>query len=182
MRPRRMELIVDVCWVVAAVWYVYTASGYPSAARLIPLATGIAALGVGTFQLIGYFVPGLRALTHGRDLVGVATPRESAALTAVEGTPEQPMAAQQDTAHEERRQWYAIFWAAGLLVGIYLLGFVITIPLYFLAYFLLQKPHRWKLAIASAVLMSVLAYVVFEQLLSIPLYNGIILNLFQVQL
>lgn len=161
MKLRRLELIVDVIWVLLSVWYVLTASTYPSAGRLIPMSVGIAVFIIGSFQLIGYFVPALRAFTHGRQPsrgdADAPAAEEAAAI-----------------ARAERREWIAILWALLLLAGIYVLGYLITVPLFFLAYFLFQRPMRWKLALISAVVMGGLTYLVFYQLLSIQLYPGLL--------
>lgn len=161
MKLRRLELIVDVVWVLLSVWYVLTASTYPSAGRLIPMSVGIAVFLIGSFQLIGYFVPALRAFTHGRPPV----PGDTDAPIAEEAVA---------TAHAERREWIAILWAVLLLAGIYVLGYLITVPTFFLAYFLLQRPMRWKLALISAVVMGGMTYLVFYQLLSVQLYPGLL--------
>jgi hypothetical protein len=161
VKLRRLELIVDVIWVLLSVWYVLTASTYPSAGRLIPMSVGIAVFLIGSFQLIGYFVPALRVFTHGRP--------------PARGDADAPAAEEvASLARAERREWIAILWALLLLAGIYVLGYLITVPLFFLAYFLFQRPMRWKLALISAVVMGGLTYLVFYQLLSVQLYPGLL--------
>lgn len=184
-RWRRGELWIDVAWVVVSGVYVLIASGYPPAGRLIPMVIGSIACITGAVQLAGNFVPGMRRFTHDRE---VADPVERPSVSATHGSmgnlpPEQlpsesPHAGgRADAATEARRQWIGIGWAAGLVAGLFVLGFVVTVPLFFLAYFLLQRSQRnWKVAVSSAVIMGGVTYGVFDQVLGLHLYNGIFLT------
>ena len=66
-------------------------------------------------------------------------------------------------------------WVAGFLLVIYLLGFIIAIPSFIIAY---MKSHgtRWLVAITSAILTTVLIYVLFELVLGVILYRGLLLT------
>ena len=66
-------------------------------------------------------------------------------------------------------------WVAGFLLVIYLLGFLIAIPLFIIAY---MKSHgtRWLVASTSAILTTVLIYVLFELGLGVILYRGLLLT------
>lgn len=74
-----------------------------------------------------------------------------------------------------RGYWFAGAWVVGLFLAIGLLGFIIAIPLYILAY---MKSHdtRWLTAIAFAILTSLFIYGIFELALRIPLYRGLLLS------
>ncbi len=66
-------------------------------------------------------------------------------------------------------------WVTGFLLIIYLLGFLVAIPSFIIAY---MKSHgtRWLVAITSAILTTVLIYVLFELALGVILYRGLILT------
>lgn len=74
-----------------------------------------------------------------------------------------------------RRYWLAVAWVAGFLLAIYLLGFLVSMPLYIFSY---MKVHRirWTTAIASAVITTVIMYFGFQYLLNIELYPGLLFN------
>lgn len=65
-------------------------------------------------------------------------------------------------------------WMVGFGLTIYLLGFLIAIPLYICAY---MKSHgaRWPASILTGVSMAAFCYVIFVLVLEIKLYPGIIL-------
>lgn len=64
-------------------------------------------------------------------------------------------------------------WVAGFFLAIYLLGFIIAIPLFILSY---MKAHgtRWLLAIIFAILTPLLIYGLFELALRVVLYRGLL--------
>jgi hypothetical protein len=77
-----------------------------------------------------------------------------------------------DISAERRRFLLTSAWVIGLFLAIWLLGFMVTIPLFILAY---MKSHgiRWLAAITFAVIVTALSYGVFELLLRVELYRGL---------
>ncbi|WP_206918921.1 tripartite tricarboxylate transporter TctB family protein [Alicyclobacillus suci] len=167
MKRMRAELFLDIAWIVLACGYIAMSTQYPPAGRLIPMVVGCAALIAGLFQLMGNFLPKLRFLTHDRKL---AQPIKPGPVTPLEDTREMAEVSL-------RWQWIALIWGAVLIVGLLLFGFVITMPLFFLAYFLVQRRQRsWKLAIGSSIVMGALTYGVFDQVLQMHLYAGVLFS------
>jgi hypothetical protein len=158
----RLELIVDIIWVVFALWYFITAQTYPSAARAVPTVFGGAAVIVGVVQLLGNFVPALRPWTKG------GASREEAGGPAAQAAEAHILSV---TPEENRRQLIAIGWAIGLFLGVWLLGFLVAIPLFFLVYFLFVR-RNWWLMLLSAGGMTALVYLV--NLFSTPLPQGLL--------
>lgn len=70
-----------------------------------------------------------------------------------------------------------IAWILGTALGIFLVGFYITIPVFVLAY---MKSHsiKWFTAIISAVITTGFMYGVFEVALRTELYRGLVFTLF----
>ena len=64
-------------------------------------------------------------------------------------------------------------WVIGVTLAVYLVGFIITIPLFVFAY---MKSHgvRWLLSITAAVLTTVFVYTLFELALRVELYRGLL--------
>ncbi|WP_067934986.1 tripartite tricarboxylate transporter TctB family protein [Alicyclobacillus kakegawensis] len=193
MKIWRGELFIDFAWVAVAVWYIRVSMNYPPAGRLIPMVVGTAALVVGLVQVIGNFVPALRPFTHQRKAQPAADDRVAVLARQVDARTNSPTAevsepvapidsppppasqAAEMQRREDVRQWAAILWSAGLVGGLLVLGFLVSIPLFFLLYFILQKGQRnWKLAIASAIVMGAITFGVFDQLLGLHLYNGLV--------
>ena len=80
------------------------------------------------------------------------------------------------TEEEAKESWRGYLlagaWVVGFFLGIYLVGFVIAIPVFVLFY---MKSHgtRWLVAITFAALTTVLIYGVFEFALGVDLYRGL---------
>jgi hypothetical protein len=176
------ELIFDVVIVLAIGGYLLVAQSYPPIGRQIPTVVGIVALVAAVVQLIGWFVPGMWKFSHG-DPTEDSLSRQSAAQAASEVT-RQRSAAQETTGATDDEPAaqrtdgkpmdvpIAMAWAGGFLGAILLLGYVIAVPLFFLVYFGVRR--SWVLAIVSAVVMGLVASVLFEQVLDIPMYGGIL--------
>ncbi|MBI4186456.1 MAG: tripartite tricarboxylate transporter TctB family protein [Chloroflexi bacterium] len=66
-------------------------------------------------------------------------------------------------------------WIVGFFLAVYLLGFVIAIAAFVLAY---TKSHgvKWWLALIYSVLATVFVYAIFERLLDVVLYRGLLLT------
>lgn len=87
-------------------------------------------------------------------------------------------AARDETSNGEEtgESWYRYAlicaWLVGFFLAIYLLGFIIAIPLFVLSY---MKTHgmRWRVAIIFAVLTTAIAYGVFVVALKVYLYEGL---------
>jgi hypothetical protein len=65
-------------------------------------------------------------------------------------------------------------WVVGFVLCLYLLGFIIAIPLFILSY-MRWLGTRWRVTIACTILTPLLIYIVFELVLGIELYRGLIL-------
>lgn len=65
-------------------------------------------------------------------------------------------------------------WVTGFFLAIYLLGFIIAIPVFVFTY---MKSHRigWLVAITSTAITTAVIYVVFEFALEVDLYPGLFL-------
>ena len=67
-------------------------------------------------------------------------------------------------------------WVAGFVLAIYLLGFIMALPLFILSY---MKSHGagWFVAIVFAIITTAIVYGVFEFALRVELYRGLIFSL-----
>lgn len=66
-------------------------------------------------------------------------------------------------------------WVAGFVLGIYLLGFMVALPLFTLFY-VRWLGARWLTAMVSAVVFTAVIYGLFELALKITLYRGWLLT------
>lgn len=181
------ELVVDLLLVAGIAYYLWIAHSYPPDGREIPTVVGVVALIAAAVQLIGWFVPGMWTFTHGNavdetrehavaagvipaePVVGETTAQAAAGATAAE-----PVDGAPAPSHDSRTFDVSVSmaWAAGFVAAILVLGYLVSVPLFFLAYF--AAARQWKLAIASAVVMGLVTKLLFEVALGIPLPGGLL--------
>ena len=128
-------------------------------------------IGVSSIVLI------LTALILWKEIVAKAkTPRVDAAATIVKD--ETPRAMQEQVAKdiktegESQRFGLSLAWIVGFFLGIYLLGFIIAMPLFIAAYLKRQR-RGWLTSISFAVIVTSVLYGVFELVLQAGLYPGL---------
>lgn len=169
LKTLRFELIVDIVWVAFSAAYLWVAHSYPPAARRIPDVVGCAALIAGLVQLSGDFIPALQPLTHMKDSAGEqdspASPKEEDPLLEMKSKVKKPKI----SSSVEIREWLAVGWALVYLISIFILGYTVAVPLFFLVYFLFLNHRNWKMAAISTCTGWLLTWGVFEQLLAIHL-------------
>jgi hypothetical protein len=68
-------------------------------------------------------------------------------------------------------------WFVGLSISVYLIGFLISIPLFILVYLKLHG-CKWRSAIITSIVMITFIYFAFVKILQVDLYNGIFFKLF----
>jgi len=148
MDSRRAEFVIDLAWLAFAGGYCAVAAGYPPGGRMVPLTIGLVALALGLLHFAGNFMALLRPFTHA-------------------DSDEDPPA---PVAHSEL---VAALWAAALLACIFALGAVIAVFLFFLFYFGLRA-QRWRLGFASAIVMTLITWGLFGQLIALHLPVGVV--------
>lgn len=169
VRPSALELVVDIIWVAFTGCYVVAAWGYPATAGLVPLTFGVAALTFAVVQLGGHFIPALRPLTHTQHSAGSTFLATAFASDDPEGAPR----GKQRSA-VNRRELAAIAWAIALFIGILLVGYVVAVPVFMLAYFTLAFRAGWKISLGAAFAMWALTYLVIERGLAVYLPGGLL--------
>jgi hypothetical protein len=110
------------------------------------------------------------ALTGARNGTAAAT-EPAAAVAPVD--PNAPPPVSLDVPPGEPRQVVAaMVWVVALLVAVYLFGFEVAVPAFFLAYFGVLR--AWRTALISAVAMWGVTYGLFEMALGVPLPHGLL--------
>ena len=76
--------------------------------------------------------------------------------------------------HPVGRQAVAILWLVGFVAGVIVLGFFVTIPIYVLAFMVVQGRKPVRQSALAAVAITGLMWVVFEWLLRYEVYKGLL--------
>ncbi len=75
-----------------------------------------------------------------------------------------------------RRTAIACAWVLGMFAAVYLLGFLVAIPLAALAYLRLGARERWAPSIGVGAFCWALVYGLFDRVLHVPLPPGVLLS------
>ena len=68
----------------------------------------------------------------------------------------------------------ACAWIAGFVALVGVVGFIAAIPVYTLAFMRLQGRRPWRHAVITAILITAVTWIVFEQLLRYKVFEGVI--------
>jgi hypothetical protein len=143
-------------FVFALFFCVYSLTFSQMKTKLVPLAVGVITLILGGIQL-------------GTELV--KKPRkqdDNASNDTSNGSDEK----------DELHLYVTYFaWSVGLILGIYLLGFLVSIPIFILSFLLLHGKSLYRSALVS-IITSISLYIVFVLIFKIDLYEGIALRMF----
>lgn len=132
---------------------VYSAQEWQFQARLFPLAIGIPTLALCLLQV------GLDLMKGGRD------EKVQVMDLPVDRSVPVPLVI--------RRATNVFAWILGLYAAIWLIGFVVSVPLFILLYLLIQAHEPWRIAVAYSFIMLVFLVGVFELVLHIPWPPGV---------
>jgi len=140
--------------------FVYEAREWRMQARLYPYAIGIPMLICAIIQFI-------------LDLKGVK------AKEAADGTPMDFQFSGQkeiDPAVVKRRTITMFSWMLGFFLMIWLLGYVIAIPVMVFSYLKFQSDESWMLSTTLTVIAFVFFYTLFVKLLTLPFPEGLLIT------
>ncbi len=145
---------------------IFASFSYPYRARLAPLAVGIP-------TAIFFFIQGLfdwfpRFEQRYRSV-------EEAALVASE----LPMASSEedgDTRSLRFRECALVLWVAGMVLATYLLGILIAMPLFALAYLRLWSGESWLMTVSYSIGTWLAAYLLLIKLLEAQLPVGLLVE------
>ncbi len=132
-------------------------------ARLLPILFGGAILLLATIGLVREIKAGNRP--------GAPVSKNEAGETVSQGDTDQ--------LEEIKESWPKLLlhaaWIVGFLLSIYVLGFIISIPLFVISY-MRYMGTRWLTGIISAVAATAVAYFGFEVGLEVELHPGLLLT------
>lgn len=77
---------------------------------------------------------------------------------------------------EKKRELSVVAWFSGCTVVIYLLGFMIGIPLFLFLFLKIWAKESWLLSVVLAAVVLAVVYVAFVYILRVPLHGGMLLT------
>ncbi len=158
----RMDVAIAAGFVIVAVAVVLNARGWPFRTAVFPMITGSVLLLAGLAKLGLSFVP-----ARPQTSTGPADPAHEASETEVPDV----------FATASRAEWMsAVGWMAGFFVMLWLLGALVTVPLFTVMYLLAASRESPVMAGVYAVAAWLFVYGLFDRLLHVPLPAGALLT------
>jgi len=77
--------------------------------------------------------------------------------------------------NKEERLLIILKWILILILGIYFLGFLVTLPIFVFLFYFVECKYTWTKALVITFIFWMIVYLVFEAFLRTNLYRGIIL-------
>jgi hypothetical protein len=149
----KSHIFFDLVVLLFFAFLVWEAKDWRLQARLFPWAIGIPMLLLATFQLV-------TDLKQGGERTPVERPTDFRFTRGIDP----PLA---------RRRTINIFcWVLGLFLGVWLVGFSLSIPLLVFLYLKVQTGEGWPLSLSLTAGAWVLYWGLFEQILRLPLPEG----------
>lgn len=156
--------VFDIALVLVLAGVVYTAMGYNSQARLMPLLVGVPVLVLAVLQTINDFrsQPKPKAgASQVADAVDIAQREGTARVTGLAGT-------------------LAVYgWVLLVFVMIYLIGFVATTFLYTLLFMKVRSRMGWGISLGVSAGFLAFMYLLMIMALQVQLYDGILVLTFR---
>ena len=154
------DLTFALALIAVFVYATVTAVSYPEGAKLFPLAIAIPSLALAV-------------------VLAVISLRSRGTIVA----PRPPDPGDEVIAPEERMRRTATIalWILGIFVAVYLLGFLVAIPLSAIAYLRFAARESWVTSVAVAAVCWALVFGVFDRLLHLPLPPGELLRMFGIR-
>jgi hypothetical protein len=165
MTGRSMRWVWDLAFAVSLIavfaYASVTALGLPEGARLFPAAIAIPSFVLSVLLAVLSF--------RARGTASVPEPPDIGAEEAL--SPDERL----------RRTAQIAAWILGMFAAVYLLGFLVAIPLSAVAYLRLAAREGWVPSVGIAAVCWALVFGVFDRLLHVPLPAGELLRVFGIR-
>ena len=159
--PARADTPITLGFLAAGAWVVFQALGWPFRTSLFPLMTGSLLVGLAVLKL---------GSSVGRARPSVPVDDRGAPVDHPADLPDV-------FATASREEWTAAAgWMAGFFLMLWLLGALVTVPLFAVAYLLVVARRSPVLAGSYALVSWMFVYGLFDRVLHIPLPAGALLT------
>ncbi len=133
--------------------------GYDRESALFPLLVSGATFALGLFALVAEFMPKLGRFAE-TDLFQIATDKEKDTKKEVK-------------AINFRNLSFTAFWIILILLLVFCVGFLISLPLWICCYIRFQGKRPWAYALMTALILWVFIYGFFVKIMGLELFQGI---------
>lgn len=160
MKTERRRLYFSALFLLLACVFVVTSLSYESDARLVPLVVGFITLVLSVLILINeiYPIPFITKLS----------------IDFTENYRSREPVVQKEKVVSLQRFFVLLIWTVGFVLGIFMLGFHISIALFTLAFLKIEARATWLKAFLVTGIVWAAVFVIFEWAMGFSLFKGLI--------
>ena len=167
MKLKSEKILVFVLLIIVIIFLVISLK-YESTARLLPLVIGIPTLFLLFLQLLLETIPSFSKLKKNIESTDVFKKQEI--LQDKKLTKEENIKRKNKKSKDEKN---ILLWIAFLIITIWLIGFIIAIPIFLILFFSLNNIFKLHKNILISLVTSAIVYFLFNKLLNLTLYKGL---------
>lgn len=169
---RLPELLLFGLILAATLFLIYEAWDYRSSARLLPMITLVALAVLLVIRLLTIHFDNLGERIFW--MIPSASGEESAEDEDGELGSLESLQATSGGEQHASTAWRGIAWVIAFTIVLYIFGLLISIPFLLLAFMLIEYRGHVKTSIIVTIVLSGLIYLLFDVILNVRLYHGVI--------
>lgn len=168
MKLKSEKILVSVLLIIIIIFLI-TSLKYGSTARLLPLVVGIPTLFLIFIQFLLETIPSFSKLKKNIESTDVFKKQEI--LQEKKINKEENIKRKNKESKNEKN---IFLWIAFFIVAIWLVGFMIAIPIFLILFFSLNNIFKLQKSILISLITSATVYFLFDKLLNLSLYKGLL--------
>jgi len=149
--------------------FIYFGQGFPFRSKVIPFLVALFVLFLAIIQILLEIVPKFRK----KNISKIELFAEQVSMKQEKIKEEKGGVAKNK--NKEKELFNIFKWILLLTLGIYLLGFLVALPIFIFLFYFIECGYWWAKALGITFIFWMIIYLVFELFLRAELYRGIIL-------
>ena len=170
MKKINASVIFILIIIFVSFCFIYYGRDFPFRSKVIPFLVALFVLFLAIIQILFETVPKLKKKKIGKIELFNTEQIKMKQEKIIEGKERV-----EKNENKEKKLFDILKWILLLTLGIYLLGFLVTLPIFMFLFYFIKCGYRWTKALGATFIFWIIIYLVFEVFLRAELYRGIIL-------
>lgn len=170
MKKINASVIFILIIIFVSFCFIYFGRDFPFRSKVIPFLVALFVLFLAVIQILFETVPKLKKKEIGKFELFNTEQVKMKQEKIIEGKERV-----EKNENKEKKLFDILKWILLLTLGIYLLGFLVTLPIFMFLFYFIKCGYRWTKALGTTFIFWIIIYLVFEVFLRVELYRGIIL-------
>ena len=170
MKKINASVIFILIIIFVSFCFIYYGRDFPFRSKVIPFLVALFVLFLAIIQILFETVPKLKKKKIGKIELFNTEQIKMKQEKIIEGKERV-----EKNENKEKKLFDILKWILLLTLGIYLLGFLVTLPIFMFLFYFIKCGYRWTKALGTTFIFWIIIYLVFEVFLRAELYRGVIL-------